>query len=117
MQLRPGSLELPPALADAVVEMFAHAVRHEELRVFRPAIAALGQPDLFFAERLAVGGAGVVLVRRAVADVAVDDDQRRRVVRPPEDLDRLARSARCRWRRRRAARSSRRRENAPPRRR
>ena len=76
-------------LADACAEMLAHAVRHEKLGIFRPAIAALGQTDLFDAERLAVGGAGVVLVRSAVADVALDDDQRRYVVRAPEYLDRL----------------------------
>ena len=46
--------------------------------------SSFGQPNFFFAERLAVGGAGVLLVRRAVADMAVDDDQRRRVVGPAE---------------------------------
>ena len=58
-------------------EVLAHAVGHEELRVLGPAVGALGQPDLLVAERLAVRGGGVLLVRRAVADVAVDDDQRR----------------------------------------
>ena len=57
-------------------EVLAHAVGHQELRVLRPAVGALGQPDLLLAERLAVRGGGVLLVRRAVADVAVEDDQR-----------------------------------------
>ena len=60
-------------------EMLAHAVRHQKLCIFRPAVAALGEAHLFFAERLAVRGAGVLLVRRAVADMAVDDDQGRTV--------------------------------------
>ena len=81
------------ALADAVLEMLAHAVGHEKLGVLGPAVAALGQAYLLFAERLAVGGAGVVLMRCAVADMALDDDQRRRVVGPPENLDRLRQAA------------------------
>ena len=36
-----------------------------------------------------MGGAGVVLVRRAVADVAFDDDQRGYVVLAPKYLDRF----------------------------
>ena len=76
------------------LEMLAHAVRHEELRVFRPAVAALRQTDFFLAERLAVRRAGVLLVRRAVADVAVDDDQRRPVVRALGSLDAPRRSSR-----------------------
>ena len=60
-------------------EVLADAVGHEELGVLRPAVVPLGEPDLLLAERLAVGGAGVLLVRRAPGDVAVDDDQRRPV--------------------------------------
>ena len=70
----------PAALADARLEVLAHAVGHEELGVLGPAVVALGQPDLFLAQRLAVRRAGVLLVRRAVGDVAVDDDQRGAIV-------------------------------------
>ena len=77
------------------------------LRVLGPAVAALGEADLFLAERLAVGRGGVLLVRRTVADVAVEDDEGRPALRLPEDIAARARCARCRWRRRRAARSSR----------
>ena len=77
------------ALAHAVPEMLAHAVRHEKLGVFGPAIAPLGEPYLFLAERLAMGCAGVVLVRRAIADVAFDDDERWRVLGSAKNLDRL----------------------------
>ena len=70
-----------PARADARLEMLAHAVGNEELRVLGPAVVALGQPDLLLAQRLAVRRAGVLLVRRAIGDVAVDDDQRRPIGR------------------------------------
>ena len=69
--------------------MLAHAVRHEELGVFRPAIGALGETDLLVAQRLAMSGAGVLLVRRAIADVALDDDQRRRVAVALKVVERL----------------------------
>ena len=57
--------------------MIVDPVGHEELRVLRPVVVALGQPDFLLAQGLAVGGAGVLLVGRAPADVAVDDDQGR----------------------------------------
>ena len=83
----PGVAQLLAALADAVAEVLVDAVGDEELGVLRPAVVALGQPDFLLAERLAVGGAGVLLVRRALADVAVDDDQRRPVARLLEDAE------------------------------
>ena len=89
MSAQPGRAQLLAALADARKEMLAHAVRHQKFGIFRPAIAALGQADLFDPERLAVGGAGIVLVGSAIADMALDDDQRRHVARAPEYLDRL----------------------------
>ena len=70
--------------ADSLLEMFVHAVGNQEFRVFRPAVDALGQLDFLFAERLAVRGGGVLLVRRAPADVAVHDDERRPVARSEE---------------------------------
>ena len=83
----PGLVQLPAALADAVAEVLVDAVGHEELGVLRPAVVPLGQPDLLLAERLAVGGAGVLLVRRTPGDVAIDDDQRRPVARLLEDAE------------------------------
>ena len=75
------------------VEMLADAVRHEELRVLRPAVGALGEPHLVVAERLAVRRGGVVPIRRTVADVAVENDDRRAPARFAEHaqraLDRL----------------------------
>ena len=86
----PPPFGMPGAAAppDAVTEMLAHAVRDEEFRVLGPAVIALGKLHLVFAERLAVGGAGVLLVRRAIADVAVEDDERRPVVGAGEGRER-----------------------------
>ena len=77
------------APAHAVPEMLAHAVRHQKFGVLGPAVAALGEAYLLLAERLAVGGAGVVLMRGAIADVTLDDDQGRHIVGAPKGLDRL----------------------------
>src|SRR5262249_27726240 len=57
-----------------------HAIWNEEFRIWGPAVVLLGQPDFFFAQRLAVCGTGVLLVRRAVADMTVHDDQSRAIV-------------------------------------
>ena len=89
---KPSLVQALAALAHAAAEVLAHAVRNEKLGVLRPAVAPLGETDLLHAERLAMGGAGVMLVRRAVADVAVDDDQCRRIVSLAENLDRLGQS-------------------------
>ena len=88
-KLRPALLKLPPTLADAGAEVFTHALGDEKLGVLRPAIAALRQTDFFDPERFAMRGAGIVLMGRAVADMAVDDNQGRYVVGMPEGLDRL----------------------------
>ena len=108
-----SSWRLLSAPADAVLKMLAHAVRHQEFGVLGPAIAALGETYLLLAERLAVGGAGVVFMGGAVADMTLDDDQGRHIVGSLEDIDRLRQPFSYRWRRRRAARSSHRRETAP----
>ena len=47
----------------------------------------MAEADLFVAERLAVGRGSVLLVRGAVADVAVQDDERGAALRLPEDLE------------------------------
>ena len=72
--------QLPPARADAVREVLDDAVRNQELRVLGPAVEPLRGANLLLAERLAVRRGRVLHVRRPVADVAVDDDQRRPVV-------------------------------------
>ena len=84
--LEPGVAGLFPTLADAVLIVLVDAVGDEELGVLRPAVIPLCELDLFLAERLAVGGVGVLLVGRTPGDVAVDDDQRRPIIRLLEDL-------------------------------
>ena len=64
----------PPTFADAGVEVFTHTLGDEKLGVFRPAIAAFRQTNFFDPKRFAMRGAGVVLMGRAVADMAVDDN-------------------------------------------
>ena len=58
-------------------EARAHLGRHQERRRLRPAERALGGGGLLGAERLAVRVLGVLLLRRAVADVAVAHHQAR----------------------------------------
>ena len=71
-----------PALAELFLEAIVDAVGNQKLRVLGPSVIALRQPDLFFSQRLAVRRAGVLFMRRAIRDVAVDDDQRRPVFSP-----------------------------------
>src|SRR5437667_7241064 len=55
--------------------MLEHSIGNKELGVFRPAVELLSQFDFVLAEWFAVGRAAVLLMRRAVADVAVHDDE------------------------------------------
>src|SRR6185503_132096 len=60
----PCLAEPPAAGAEAAAEMVGYGVGHQELRVRGPPVRLLRQADLILAERLAVCGARVVLVRR-----------------------------------------------------
>src|SRR6266850_4822339 len=73
---RPLLRKLLSAFADAIAESLSDSIGNEELRVFRPSVKALGQPNFLFAERLAVRFFRVLAVRSAIANVTVDDDQR-----------------------------------------
>src|SRR5215470_1802472 len=70
---------LPPrfgaARSDSRREVFANSVGNEKPRVFRPSVAAFCETDFFLSERLAMRCGGVMQMRRAVADVAVEDDE------------------------------------------
>src|SRR5438067_1407402 len=66
--------------------MLAHSFRHEELRVFRPAVIPLREFDFLFPQRLAMRRAGILLVRRAVGDMTLDDNEGRAIRRLLEDL-------------------------------
>ena len=68
-------------------EVLAHAVGHEELRLFGPAVVAFDDANLVVAERLTVRLGGVLPLRRAVADVAVQNDEGGAVLRALEHPD------------------------------
>src|ERR1700692_4937287 len=68
--------QVAPALSNPILKMLAHALRHQKFGVLGPAIEFLHQPDFIFAKRLAVGGIGILLVRRSVTDMAVHYYQR-----------------------------------------
>src|SRR6202022_1372399 len=82
-------VEIRAPLADAFLEGAIDALRHQELRVFRPAVEALGLAYFLFAERIAMRGGGALLIRRAIADDAVDDDQGRLIFGGLELFERL----------------------------
>src|SRR5450631_1380886 len=70
------------------MESIIDAIGYEKLRVFRPTVKPLGLEYFLHAEGVAVGGRGVLLVGRAIADDAVDDDQRRLVLGALELIER-----------------------------
>src|SRR5262249_14957723 len=77
--LFPCDAKFPPTAADAGGKVLAYAVRHKELGILGPAVVALGQADLVFAQRFSVGFLGVLLVGRTIRDVAVDNDEGRAI--------------------------------------
>jgi hypothetical protein len=85
----PRRVRFRAAIADARREVLFHAVGNQELRVLGPAVGTLRELHFLRAERLAVRLRRVLPVRRAVADVRVEDDQRRAVLRLPEDGQRM----------------------------
>ncbi len=86
-ELGPPTPGLRATRADPGCEVLADTVGNEELGVLGPPVAALGEADLLLAERLAVGGGGVLLVRRAIADEAVQHDEGGTARRLPEDVE------------------------------
>src|SRR5215831_1826905 len=64
------------------LEVLIHCGRNEKLGVSRPAIRLLYKFDLFFAQRLAVCGARILAVRRAIADMTLYDYDGRSACRP-----------------------------------
>jgi len=81
--------QLGATLGDGAVEMLDHAVGHVERLVLGPAIRLFRDPDILFAERLAVRLLAASL-GAAVADHRMDDDEGRLVGGRLERLDRAA---------------------------
>src|SRR5262249_38015782 len=63
--------------ANPGIELLEDLIWHEKLRVLRPTIGALREPDLFFAQGLAMDLCRIHQVRRAIADMAIENDQSR----------------------------------------
>jgi hypothetical protein len=66
--------------------MLAHGVGNEKLRVLGPSVGAFDKANLFLAQWLAVRRRSVLSVRRAVADVAVQNDESRTPLRVVKDV-------------------------------
>src|SRR6516164_5344163 len=58
------------------LKVFVYSGGNQELGVGRPAIRLLHQLDLLFAERLPVRRTGILTMRRTIADMTIDDDDR-----------------------------------------
>ena len=78
--LLPCAVQVRAARAEVFGEMLAHAFRNHEVLRGIEAEELLGQPHFLLAQRLAVRLGRILLVRRAVADMAVHDDQRRPIL-------------------------------------
>src|SRR5258708_28910173 len=59
--------------SNAGFEVLIHSVGYQEFGVGRPAVRLLRELDLFVAKRFAVCGAGVLTMRRTIADVTIYD--------------------------------------------
>jgi len=75
----PGVAKLLASFSDTFTEVFVDTILHVEFLVFWPAVIALSKPDLLFSQRFTVGATRVLFVRRAIAYVAVHNDQRRTI--------------------------------------
>src|SRR5260370_34606476 len=73
----PCGASLSSALSDAIFEIVVDAIGNKKLCILRPAVVSLHEFHFRFAERLAVRVGTMLLVGRAVADVAIDHDEGR----------------------------------------
>src|SRR5438445_10032231 len=67
--------------------MVVDAVGHQKRCILGPAVELLCEPDLLRTERLAVGRSCVLFMRRTVADMAVQHDERGAVLRRAKDVE------------------------------
>ena len=91
--LVPLLIQRAAARQQGIAQHCARLIGHQKARVLRPAIRRFGQADFLSAQGLAMGRGGVVFVRRAVADHAVDHDQGRRAGIALEGRQRIAQGA------------------------
>src|SRR5215471_1812828 len=87
LELRlPVLSQLSATLSYSTPKMFPDTIWNVEFRVFRPAVVSFGQPNFFFAQRFAMCGTCILLVRRAISDVAIHNDQCRSIFRAEKSL-------------------------------
>src|SRR5262249_38145630 len=72
----PVTMSIAAPRTYARLELLLDPVGNQKLGILRPAVSVLDQPDLLLAQGLAMGRGRIDLVRRAIADVAVQNDQR-----------------------------------------
>src|SRR5262249_263193 len=72
---------------DPSPKVLIYAVRDEKLCIFGPSVAAFGEPAFVIPKRFAMRFRGVLLVRRAVADVAVKYDEGVAPLVLPKDIE------------------------------
>jgi len=88
-QCQPLRPELRSASPEFRREVLVHTIRHQKFRVLWPAIGAFREPDLLLTQGFAVRARGILLMRRTIADMALDDDQARPIVNALGDRDRV----------------------------
>src|SRR3989442_8696230 len=88
-EIGPPASSCGAARPDARGEVLANTVGDQELRLLRPAIAPLGKAYPFCTDRLAMGRRRGGLLRAALADGGVEDDEGGAGLRFPADADRL----------------------------
>src|SRR6266850_2986740 len=75
----PLLMQFRATFPDSFAEVFANSSRYQELGIFGPAVEFLGQLNLIFAQWFAMSGTGVLLMWRAVSNMAIHDDQGRAI--------------------------------------
>src|SRR5262249_54701434 len=75
-KVRPLLSGLCPTRADAVGKVLIDAVGYKKRGVCGPAVELFSEANLLLTQRLAVGRCSILFVRGAVADVAVQHDER-----------------------------------------
>src|SRR5689334_19125891 len=75
-EILPASEKFRAARANAFRETLHDAIRNIKFAIGRPAVSALRCGNFTFTKRLAMRFLCVLLVRRAVGDVAAHDDER-----------------------------------------
>src|SRR5437660_1705463 len=86
-EFRPLAPRLSAARSYPGSKMFVDAVGHKKLGILGPAVTTLREPNLLVSERLAVGRGSVLSIRRPIAYVAVQHDERGAVFRLAKDVE------------------------------